>query len=95
MSTDQTPALARATEALVNEPLPRENDGSFSPERYATNLARAAVSAALHDPDDPDFGAKVLASFDSIEWSNMRRETRDIYRRMFAAVRAAILGEAS
>lgn len=47
MSTDQTPALARATHTLsewLNDSAP------IGEQRYA-NPARAAVSAALHDPD--------------------------------------------
>jgi hypothetical protein len=49
MSTDQTPALARATEA-VSAPIPNINRLSHAEIRQW--LARAAVSAALHDPDD-------------------------------------------
>lgn len=84
-----TTALARATEALHPYWSERYPSGS-----QAGDMAKDAVSAALHDPDDPDALAKVLAAFDSIAWSNMRRETKDIYRRMADAVRAAILGEA-
>lgn len=46
MSTDQTPALARATEALNSYWGARYPSGS-----QADNMAKDAVSAALHDPD--------------------------------------------
>jgi hypothetical protein len=91
-----TPSITRATKAVHDVECGCEYDGDHSDEEVARwgAAARAAVSAALHDPDDPDALAKVLAAFDSIAWSNMRRETKDIYRRMADAVRAAILGEA-
>lgn len=93
MSTDQAPALARATEALNRA---QEVDG---PEdmTLAEKAARIAVSAALHDPDDPDFGARVLAAsiWGHGHWEALADVQRDPYRRMFADMSAAILGEAS
>lgn len=52
MSTDQTPALARATEAI--DTAYDVHTGLAHWERVRL-LARSAVSAALHDPDDPDW----------------------------------------
>jgi hypothetical protein len=90
------PALARATEALCTADTSywhHEQTDDY-PCTSCVEKAQTSVSAALHDPEDPDALAKVLAAFDSIAWSNMHRETKGIYRRMADAVRAAILGEA-
>jgi hypothetical protein len=57
--------------------------------------AARRVLAALPAPPvvDEDVIAKVLAGFDSIPWANMRRETKDVYRSMAAAVAARLRGE--
>ncbi|MDQ8040499.1 hypothetical protein RDI86_01375 [Cellulosimicrobium sp. XJ-DQ-B-000] len=52
-----TPALARATEALLKVTIIDPE----STERYAERLARATVSAALHDPAD-DVIARTLGA---------------------------------
>ncbi|WP_175008140.1 hypothetical protein [Cellulosimicrobium sp. TH-20] len=97
-----TPALARATEALferyesgaaeVSVPVAKVDD--FAPD------ARAAVSAALHDPDDPDWLARCLAEREwallgvGRSWEAVAPFEREMYRDRADAVRAAILGEA-
>lgn len=101
MSTDQTPALARATEALSTH---GERVAS-GPERGTPSAyARAVVSAALHDPDDPDWLARHLAERDGCEnvfgdvpafLTGSIEKIRNDYRRQATAFVAAILGEAS
>lgn len=104
---DQTPALARATEA-VREAWGDANIDGHGDEGAGYDesaLARAAVSAALHDPDDPDFGARELFVAESGQdrdfalrvWFNAPDDqaVKQHYRRMFDAVRAAILGSGS
>ncbi|WP_353707629.1 hypothetical protein ABRQ22_17360 [Cellulosimicrobium sp. ES-005] len=149
MSTDQTPALARATEAqptpthddllrvLGDDPRSRitpefrdavfalarqwEHDGwHVDPdgERATVRcvpvtavvrivwdylaairpaLTLATVSAALHDPDDPDWLARVIYDahgFHSADtWDTDHDGVRNHYRGHADAVRAAILGE--
>src|SRR5690606_27856566 len=71
MSTDQTPALARATEALNyvfdEEPRTALADLDEPTRLLLAEGARAAVSAALHDPDDPDWLARALYEQDERE----------------------------
>lgn len=65
--------------------------------------AHAALHNALHDPDDPDWLAKVLwedeyADFvraGKAAWYETSEGKRSAYRARAAAVRAAILGESS
>jgi|GEM_PF-5378360 len=97
MSTDQTPALARATEALVHEfgLLPEEAEGMHD------DAARAAVSAALTNDADPDWLARVIyeSTYPGVdglpEWDEMdpAGATRLIHGIYADAVRTAILGE--
>lgn len=114
MSTDQTPALDRATgrhELFNRVPFPpacscgaEMPDGNVR-ENFAAHLddvartTRAAVSAALHDPDDPDWLARVIYDahgFHSADtWDTDHDGVRNHYRGHADAVRAAILGEAS
>jgi hypothetical protein len=92
--SELTPALARATKAVHNDECGCEYDGDHPDETSARwgASARAAVSAALHDPDDPDWLAKV------IDDAALMRTGRSIGILASAdvadAVRAAILGEA-
>jgi len=92
MSTGQTPALARATEALVHEfgLLPEEAEAMHD------DAARAAVSAALHDPGRPDWLAEALYRADyplsPRAWDDLNAVTHGLYRQRADAVRAAILG---
>lgn len=149
MSTDQTPALARAAKAdnhgvgwyevihptaattllaYVHEDgsvyFPETNDGraefEFAAARGKVHRlvraddaehALAVVSAALRDPDDPDWLARVLdahvdtgagptgaeCSCGVVMEHTVDGATMDIYvsRHVADAVRAAILGEAS
>jgi hypothetical protein len=87
VSTDQTPALARATEALP-----------YAKRSVREAAARAAVSAALHDPDHPDWLAEALYRADyplsPRAWDDLNAVTHGLYRQRADAVRAAILGEA-
>jgi len=110
MSTDQTPALARATEALNyvfdEEPRTALADLDEPTRLLLAEGARAAVSAALHDPDDPDWLARALYEQDEREevaigaikadesnpWSALPDSERYFYRSLINAVRAAILG---
>ncbi len=104
MSTDQTPALARATKE-VSDTLRGfwEPDGQSWPAR----LARAAVSAALHDPDD-DAIARALdehratpaaSPYCRCGWrpgmslNDTEADRRQHRAHQADAVRAAILGE--
>lgn len=92
-----TPAMARGAEALS-----RSYDGPGGPLDYFRGAAHAAVSAALHDPDD-DVIAGVLRTH-RIECTGIEgvtcRECRDLgwmgrwafARHQADAVRAAILG---
>lgn len=94
MSTDQTPALARATEALHPYWGERYPSGSL-----AGDMAKDAVSAALHDPDHRGWLAEALYRADYPEseraWDDLNAVTHCRYNRHADAVRAAILGEAS
>jgi hypothetical protein len=87
VSTDQTPALARATEALP-----------YAKRSVREAAARAAVSAALHDPDHPGWLAEALYRADyplsPRAWDDLNAVTHGLYRQRADAVRAAILGEA-
>jgi len=94
---EPTPHLARATEA-VREKRVR----SLAP---LASVARAAVSAALHDPDDPDWLARRLFEYDyehgreartgykAPTWPPPSPWEREMYQERAAVVRAAILGE--
>ena len=90
-----TPHLARATEALVHEfgLLPEEAEGMHD------DAARAAVSAALHDPDDPEslwlYGAAIDAAAALLGTTLLTESYIVAVRAAVDAVRAAILGEAS
>lgn len=100
MSTDQTPALARATEALNRA---QEVDG---PEdmTLAEKAARIAVSAALHArPGEPDSVASAVRVH-RVECTGLEGVTchacrdlgwmtvTDYSRHVADAVRAAVLG---
>lgn len=108
MSTDRTP-IDRAKEALrpyQDRAAQRTSWGEKSIPMLtltADAAARAAVSAALHDPDDPDTLARLL--FDAsqqwveadgvttrLDWSNLHRSQQEQWRRAADAVRSAILG---
>lgn len=80
-----TAALNRATEALNRA---QDVDG---PEgmTLAEMAAHIVLSAALTDPDDPDWLAGVIARQQNVPFVGARQ------RRIAAAVRAAILGDAS
>ena len=93
-----TPALSRATEALVHEfgLLPDEAEGMHD------DAARAAVSAALHDPDDPDWLARHLAERDGCEnvfgdvpafLTGSIEKIKNDYRGRASAFVVAILGD--
>lgn len=92
-----TPALARATDEVVE--VVASVPGHVS-QRLAQRIATRAVSAALHDPDDPDFGAKAIHARDvqnevtTCTWDELQEHAREGYREDFDAVRAAILGGA-
>jgi hypothetical protein len=97
MSTDQTPALDRATDALV------ELDGRLEllyPEHLddetVSEVSATIVSAALHDPDHPDWLAEALYRADyplsPRAWDDLNAVTHSRYRQRADAVRAAILG---
>lgn len=100
MSTDQTPALARATEAVAT--------GTTRLHRQlAASQARAAVSAALHDPGD-DVIARTLRGHGEVVvhsrlgcrcgwrlppgWMGVDGARDAQSRHVADAVRAAILG---
>ncbi len=86
-----TPALARATGELWDRTGGRRE---ISPPPGWADAARAVVSAALHDPDDPDWLARtILGGSSATRWASLSDELRDMYRREADAVRAAILGE--
>jgi hypothetical protein len=90
MSADQTPSLDRATKEVAGLWLNEEVDFE--------KVARAAVSAALHDPDRPDWLAEALYRADyplsPRAWDDLNAVTHGLYRQRADAVRAAILGEA-
>ena len=92
------PALARATEA-VREAWGDANIDGHGDEGAGYDesvLARAALSAALHDPDDPDWLARtILGGSSATRWASLSDELRNMYRREADAVRAAILGPSS
>lgn len=92
-----TPSLARAEDALDRIVL----YPSDAPDDIGAEAARAAVSAALHDPDDPDALARLLhecvgpaVGRAGTPWGELAPIRQDDYRRVADAVRAAILGEA-
>ena len=94
-----TPALARAAEA-VREAWGDANIDGHGDEGAGYDesvLARAAVSAALHDPDDEDWLARVWhETSNSIgSWDRASEHVRERTRLRADAVRAEILGEAS
>jgi hypothetical protein len=89
-----TPALARATEALA-----------AAQRRTVTPMhaldARTAVSAALHDPDDPDWLARLIDAHSPFTITTSPpvrcecgRWIENHGRHMADALSAAILGEA-
>jgi len=90
-----TPAMTRATEALI------DRTDAYDPDEL---IARAVVARALHDPADPDFGARELFVADSGQdrdfalriWfeASDAQPVKQYWRRMFDALRAAILGGA-
>lgn len=86
-------ALERATEALLDTP----GDVTAVERDLAYNDARAAVSAALHDPDD-DVIARALyehAYPNGPSWESREDWQRGHFLGQADAVRAAILGGAS
>lgn len=89
VSTDQTPALDRATTEVR-----AQTSTGFLP----AVVARAAVSAALHDPDDPDWLARVEHDYGCLDckvgFDGHVPPVQDAYRHRANTVRAAILGEA-
>jgi len=90
MSTDRTP-IDRAAEALLH---PADPYRCNTPNpTIAPIIAREVVSAALHDPDDPDWLAQVLAEASGYSWKrHLSTSGRAFHRRMSATVRSAILG---
>jgi hypothetical protein len=113
MSTDQTPALARATgqhELFNRVPFPpacscgvEMPDGNVR-ENFDAHLddvaraARATVSAALHDPDDPDWLARGL--YDEMRkgtitppWEEAHPTTQEGFRYEARCFVTSILGE--
>lgn len=99
MSTDQTPALARAAEALApseSRATKRTEYGEMSTPILllsAKAAARAVVSAALHDPDDPDWLPDVIAA--AIRDFHADPTIPHFARHVADAVRAAIIGPSS
>lgn len=99
---DQTPALARATEAVREAAFAAvrkasSGDPSFDPLSTAGEYARAAMSAALRDPDDPEslwlYGAAIDAAAASLGTTLLTESYIVAVRAAVDAVRAAILGE--
>ena len=90
MSTYQTPALARATEALSTH---GERVASGSERGTPSAYARAVVSAALHDPDDPDWLPDVIAA--AIRDFHADPTIPHFARHVADTVRTKILGEGS
>lgn len=100
MSTDQTPAMARAARECFRagaENAARElgletpvqwSDLTADDKEHVRIQARAAVSAALHDPDDPDWLMNVIADVPLRQGSIPQCEAVILAD----AVRAAILG---
>ncbi|MHA7132559.1 hypothetical protein [Oerskovia turbata] len=100
-----TAALNRATEANYDShqdvaldfhgvpkiPLAEEKD--WVREQWLTNTRRA-LSAALTDPDDPDWLAKVLWPYPHL-FEEAMPDHQNFYRGKAAAVVAAVLGGAS
>lgn len=88
MST--TPALERAAEALA-----ADDDDRVG--RYHRTVSRVVVSAALHDPDDPEslwlYGAAVDAAAASLGTTLLTESYIVAVRSAVDAVRSAILGE--
>ena len=101
MSTDQTPALARATKAIHDVECGCEYDGDHSDEEIARwgAAARAAASAALHDPDHRGWLAEAMYREDypvsDRAWEDLNAVTHCCYNLRADAVRAAILGATS
>lgn len=101
-----TPALDRATEEV------RQQDAAGPLMRTSVptrTRAHAIVSAALHDPADPDWLAREYVarlaheSWDTgcqrvcfhAAWDDMAEPDRNVIRAQVDAVRAAILGSPS
>ncbi len=92
-----TPALARAIEVLI------DRSDAYDPDEL---VARKVVSAALHDPDDPDALARgyvARLAHESWEtgcqrvcfhaaWDDMTELDRNVIRAQFDAMRTVILG---
>lgn len=115
MSTDQTPALARATEAYYAHvpDFPEEAGGwacraceahgaVVATDEWQQHRIAAALSEALHDPDDPDWLARRLAEQDGrgsvfgdvpTFLTGAIEKIRNDYRRQATAFVAAVLGE--
>jgi hypothetical protein len=106
MSTDQTPALARADVLPLRLDL-IETLGRWVNDACATEAVDEGLlpllRRRLHDPDDPDALARLL--FDAsqqwveadgvttrLDWSNLHRSQQEQWRRAADAVRSAILG---
>lgn len=95
-----TPAMARATDALI------DRSDAYDPDQL---VARAVVSAALHDPADPDALAREYVarlaheSWDTgcqrvcfhATWDDMTELDRNVIRAQLDAMTAAILGRSS
>lgn len=104
-----TPALDRATEELRVDECDRLGVDKTCPPSYWPRIARAAVSAALHDPDDPDWLVRKMVKHLAHEseetrcervclhqeWDELGGGFRNELRAYAAAFTAAILGEAS
>lgn len=104
MSTDQTPALDRATEAYYAHVTDFPDEGGwaceavgcdfrtaeFAADEWQQHRLTAAVSAALHDPDDPDWLPDVIAA--AIRDFHADPTIPHFARHVADAVRVAILG---
>jgi len=91
---EPTPALARATEEV------RQQDAAGPLMRTSVptgTRAHAIVSAALHDPDDPEslwlYGAAIDAAAASLGTTLLTESYIVAVRAAVDAARAAILGE--
>ncbi len=90
-----SPALARAKDAFVVTHDARADDPSLTYSEFLDLLLRDAVSAALHDPDDPDWLVGVVKAAIDQAYTFEGDLDPDVDRLVADAVRATILGEAS